>query len=1109
MVLKKRDRGGEEREPADGSDASRAARRAARDKAFGRGGEEAEAPSAGRREMPMVGSAREVRRLRKNGPDVAALLEQIKCDEMAAEISKKRQLLYIALAVVGIAFLLWVASLIFHWQQVTFVTKFSILALPICMAFGVNDLCLYIAKTNPVLARRILSLLAFGNPHSVRTLAWLYVDTGDYAKAEKTIASAVKSIDAKKKLRDYILMHAFLANLRAHVGRTGEAEQLVREVLNAAEDHNKQFQTDGSAFLLANTLNYAAQLCDQRDKIQDALALSRRAVRLLCDHPKAPADVALVSLSNAGYYCNVVGEYQEALTYLTKAHELATKTNIARDGQWAFILSNLAIANLGVGRSTMCKRALNDAETRAMAPLGLAERPHTYQCWAIYHFANDRLEYALQSYEKAIEYCSMQNPRDSVLLLRIIKEYSVLLREVGKAQEAAANEQRVTQIRDTLIVNSQTKDKKDKKPKPLAVPTAKSRFPIFWSIFACFYGFLLWVEGLRMAPFTQWLLFLTACVVVIVKIRAKYGPKLKQETSQGAIIAVVSLIPGLRAIVPELSMMPQRTGGIIIGTAVVIAILVKLTTPAPNTVPDFGLLGHEYLILGDELSQAQSFTLARKAYELAVKNGENKFAPSKFKTEFPKVDPSPEALDDNMKALELSQTSPKEARALWEACIRRYPDFEYPYVNLANLISSSRSGKGKGKDDPEAESKSETEESKKDRKSRLVEAERLLQKALVINPNCGLALLNMSTLQVMLERPKASRKYMQRYLKLSGGDGTGLIGAIEGMTKGLPEVDDSTEEPDYTKVDMKNSSVLKDGADAAKADLTDGEGAGADAAAKRTGEQEDSNKKGEPAKKQDGGATDAVLKKDVKTGDSEKKNEASSTKKIETTEVTPKKDTTAATAATASPKPDEKAKILITPKKTDVSTKKDDGAKSDVSTKKNDGAKTDVSTKKNDAVKTDVSTKKNDGAKTDVSTKKNDGAKTDVSTKKNDAAKTDDPSKKNPVKSKVADDDDEWDTPVKSAPSKKTDTKTKDGKSKNWLEEAAEDARKAEAAKAKATKPVAKSAEQEAKSVQSKSEMNKNDKAAKSKDKDKDKKKRRSRRHDDDWMKLSPDDTDW
>ncbi len=659
--------------------------------------------SESRRDVPAHGSAAEIKRLRED-QSLQTLVERINCDAMAAEILRKRKLLYIAMSVAGLAMLVFIIASIMRWSQVAYITKFSLLAFPICVAFGVNDLCLHISRSNPVLGRRILRFLSFGNANSLRTLAWLHIDSGDYAKAEKIVGGAVAGIDPKRKLRDYVIMHAFLANLRAHVGRMVEAEKLIREVLNAAESHDKELGTDGSAFLLADTLNYAASLCDQRDKIQDALALARRSVSLLCAHKSPPPAVTLTALSNAGYLCNIVGEYQEAMMYLSKANELSSKTMIARDGQAAFILSNLAIANLGVGRVTKCKRFLHEAETRAMMPLGLSERPHTYQCFAIYHFANSRLEEALQAYEKAIEYCGQQIPRDSVLLLRIIKEYSVLLRELGKPRQAKENEQRVTQIQTTLdTINTQLPTKKDKKKKPIvAVPVRKSRFPIFCIGLVGLWGFNLWNAGLRMGDFTDWLLFLSGCVVVVVKLCAKYGPPAKEETSQGAIVAVVSLIPGLRMIVPELSVLPRKTAGIVMGSAAAILILARVTAPTPDTVPAVGLLGQEYLVLGDNLVRTESFNKARESYEHSLQlgfDGSGRFAKVKIDRDLPRFKQPDKAIALNMKAVELSKTDQKSleviekdrkaAKKIWQQCVIDYPKFEIPYVHLADGLLST------------------------------------------------------------------------------------------------------------------------------------------------------------------------------------------------------------------------------------------------------------------------------------------------------------------------------------------------------------------------------------------------------------------------------------
>ncbi|MDZ4833734.1 MAG: hypothetical protein SGJ27_08125 [Candidatus Melainabacteria bacterium] len=835
MPSKRNDRGGEDRGKGDSEDAAKAARRAARDRAFGRktpaGGNDDTAkkssaqddplgalfgryrdqnddlsdgpldtPHEGeekikrsgqrreipRRELPMAGSASELRRLRKGAHDIPGMLEKIKCDALAADISKKKRLLYGAMLVVGIGIVVYIVASYFQLRQVVSVTKFSLIAAPICLAFAVNDLCMRLARRNPRLATRILSFLTLGNADSLRNLAHLHMDMGDYAKAEKTLSSSIGAIDPKRKLRDYILMHALFANLRAHVGRSTEAEKLVRDVLNAAEAHDKERNTNGSAFLLANTLNYAAQLCDVTDKVHDALALARRSVKLLCEHDMPPPDVTLVALYNAGYYCNVIGEFQEALLYLNKAQELAKKTGIARDGEQAFIFSNLAIANLGVGRTTNCKRLLTDAEARAMEPLGMSERPHTYQCWAIYHFANDRLEYSLESYEKAIDFCSQQTPPESVFLLRIIKEYTILLRELGKTREAKANEQRVTQIRETLhTLSAYVPTKKDRKIKPLKVPVTKSRFPIFYVLAAGMFGVAIWGEGVRLASIAQWLFFLTSLVVIAVKIRAKYGPPVKQETSQGAIIAIVSVIPGLRSVVPELSMVPQKTAGIIIGAAVAVFVFVQVTQPTIEMVPDGGLLGQEYLVLGDILVEKESLNKARKAYELASKNGAGPIADMKLKRDIPRDKQPDDAIEENMKALQTSQEkSPKaakRARILWEQCVAKYPEFEYPYVHLAALINPNNFEGALGDAVAAAKAKSKKKQAKPDaedigiptisrieKRARAHEAEALLEKALAINPHFGLALLEMCSVKQNLGDAAGRTRYAKKFLAVTG-----------------------------------------------------------------------------------------------------------------------------------------------------------------------------------------------------------------------------------------------------------------------------------------------------------------------------------------------------
>lgn len=768
---------------------------------------------AGMRELPVVGSSAALKEMRfQSLEQIQAMLDKVSAEKLASEVRSKRRLLHIAIAIVGLAIVIWaLASFVFHWRQVAYVTKFSLIAAPVCIVFGVSEFCMHIARSNPDLAQKVLGVLTFGSPHAIRNLAGLYIDVGNYEKAEKLISASIRGLDPKRKLRDYIIMHAFLANLKAHVGRVAEAGDLMVPVIDAAENHHAEHNTNGSAFLLADTFNYAAQLCNQLDEIRDALAFSQRAVSLLCEHKNPPVEVTLVALANTGYLLNVLGKYQEAMLFLNKANEIAEKSGIARDGQAAFILSNLAVAKLGTANAIKCKKLLVEAESRASAPLGVSQRPQMLQCWGIFHFSNSKFEEARAAYERALQYCDLQKPKETVLVLRILREYATLLQAIGDKAAADNVDKRSKEIKKKLDeVATAVPEKKAKKIKPVSVPVAKrSRIPVFWMILACLWGSNVYFSGIRIAKFTEWLLFLSALSVIAIKLMAKYGPKAKEETSQGAIVAVISLIPGLRSVVPELSVLPRKTASIILGTAVVTMILVQVTAPPPDTVPDGWLLPQEYLALGDALDQKESFNLARKAYEHAEKGDSHgiigKTAHLKLLGMVPKNPQPEEAIQKNIKAVAMMQEKDiKAARALWEECIKEYPNFEHPYVHIAEIIlqkdakesqkklieqlKKQKTGGAKS-ENIELEDQPITAEEKADQD----EAAALLKKAMEINPMCGPALLTSYMLKTRQHDLKTAHKYMNDYIKVSTGDGSADGGLTASLMKMADKMEDELE----------------------------------------------------------------------------------------------------------------------------------------------------------------------------------------------------------------------------------------------------------------------------------------------------------------------------
>ncbi|MGD9682364.1 MAG: hypothetical protein AB7W16_14350 [Candidatus Obscuribacterales bacterium] len=665
------------------------------------------------------------------------------------------------------------------------IRRIFLLPLPVCLALGLNEICKLIAPKNPRAARKVFGLLTFGNQQAIASLASLDIDMGDYNSAEKLLAKTVKIINRKKKPRDYIAAYSYLAAIRANTGKVAEAEKQIVTLIAMAEKYHQDRANEVNAILLATTLVHGATVADLKDDSRSALLLVGRASELLSQQQNPPAELTITALATTGYLKNLNGLYDQARPYLDRAMDIYSAMPDARMSHEIFIECNIGISCMGSGNLDEAQEHIERALSLARQPLGKRELPRVFHARAIYESIATTLDEADFSYHEAIRACEAWHPADSLQLVRILREYSDFLTGTGKAREAEKLETRFTQIKYSLDQATYESDLLDREViKEVETPGyKKGRFPIFWLIFAGLQAFNVYSDGLRVASTTSWLLLITAVTVTIIKLRAKYGPQAEQEASAGAVLAVVSAIPFARHVVPELSVLPKRSVGMILGAALAVFGVSRLTAPPANTVPASGLMPIEYASLASVLAKKEDFSLARKAYDLAAAGAPGDPMLGATACFLPAETPPDEAVRENQKAVELEKTDPAAAAGIWKKTIEKYPGFEVPYVHLASF---------------------------KEKHDKLEDAQNLIEKAIEINPNYFKSLITMSEIKQHQKDPEGANKFMGKALALMAGE------RIESAAEllGKPKKEESTETESASKeeddVDDESLSETKD-----------------------------------------------------------------------------------------------------------------------------------------------------------------------------------------------------------------------------------------------------------------------------------------------------------
>jgi tetratricopeptide (TPR) repeat protein len=676
-------------------------------------------------------------------------LQSFDPEQLASAYEKKKLLIYAATILVMIGAIVYIAASCMHMTQTTRPLACFLLFAPICIVLSLKEASKRIGRRNPMMAQRLCRWLSFGNPLALSHLASLYMDTGNYSKAAKVLHTASRTVQPKN-INDYITTHAKFAAVRARIASIAEAEELFKESFNSAVQLKQARPTPSSSLTLVVSLICGAEIEACQSNYQKAFELSRRALTELSQVEKPPVDLVLDVLEGLGHYSNAVGRWSETELYLLKAVEITDKLKDVSNAQKARILAHLGLALFRLRYAEASEHTFAESLKLAETKAASGAVPHIISLYAKVQSARKEYQEADQSYKDAIAAYNGQDPKVTHELLQIKDEYAFFLRTLGKEGEAAAVALSVTQAGITLeqqkLAKTAQNAKKREQIKPAAAPqinraaaqqiNRKYRFPIFMLLIVMFYGSLVLLEGLRVASFHSWAWFIGFATVLAIKLRAKYGARSVEETNS-ALVSILSHLPFSRYIVPELSVLPQRTVAIFVGCALLVAGVLKVTLPPPDTVPP-GLTSYEYFTLGTSLNQKESFNKARDAYQRAAdQHGHFGTVAERLLKLLPVGQQPDEAISLNMQAVALKKDK-VEAEKIWKDCIAKYPNFEIPYLHLGEYYLKSKD------------------------KQKLSEAQEMIAHTLSINPDSQNALFDMYRIKKGLGDDSGAQQYLDK-----------------------------------------------------------------------------------------------------------------------------------------------------------------------------------------------------------------------------------------------------------------------------------------------------------------------------------------------------------
>lgn len=168
--------------------------------------------------------------------------------------------------------------------------------------------------------------------------------------------------------------------------------------------------------------------------------------------------------------------------------------------------------------------------------------------------------------------------------------------------------------------------------------------------------------------------------------------------------------------------------------------------PLPEKVPD-GLTAQRYYDMGVAYKDLGWTEQSRDALQRAIKlgNGDKLAVKAKrfLETKLPRYPVTTDAIHMNIKGFNLGLASEKEAESTWLECIKKYPNFEWPYSNLGQLYVKQR---------------------------KYQDAERVLHKALEINPSYVNAWINLCECKTKQRDMPAARDCIKHAIELDPDD---------------------------------------------------------------------------------------------------------------------------------------------------------------------------------------------------------------------------------------------------------------------------------------------------------------------------------------------------
>lgn len=685
-----------------------------------------------------------------NGPGlVRNLLKEVEKLSPEQFSQGQKQKAFLSIWLVYAAAFLIVATIIAHVTAVPadvsrWLTRACFVAVPFCIW------SLARVQINACIRKVAPGVMFLTSAQECVTRAEQCENAGAMLAAESLLEESCKKSKAKDA-QLYILSCARLAVVKAHMGKAGSAEDLAKVSVSLAAHSYEARPADSNALCFAQALSAAAEVNELCSDHREARDLHRRALETIVSMKKPPLLQLVPALVAYGKACTAVGKSSEGLAYLEKAVKLASgMTNLNRFYVLTVLSNALQQAEQRAQADTILDDALAIERTLDSDDHKTLARAYTLLARAL-SVSGDRVTPS-RFYDRAISEFGLWSPPSNPEHAFALQEYAYYLRTICDDQKAVELKNTAKKMLGNLqeidLVHRNQEVKVEQRVKG-TVAIKPTRFPIFWLLFVLWQSVNLWSEGLRAAPAHRWSLLVVALLVLGIKLRHKYAPPSSEDLNEGTRLAMVAVIPFARSVLPEICAMTKKQMVITGLFAAALFGAANFVQVKQGEVPE-GLLQKEYLMLGVQLSDDESFEKSKIALDKAIAaepaSEDGKLA-AVFEAVLLPTKVVPAAAKLNQQALVLSVDGKlDDAGREWRRCVALYPDFEAPQVHLAAL-AIQRKGYG--------------------------EADSILKNVLKKNPNYVKAWLILTQVQSAQKDYDGSKKSLERVLALMGGEANG------------------------------------------------------------------------------------------------------------------------------------------------------------------------------------------------------------------------------------------------------------------------------------------------------------------------------------------------